>query len=176
MEKLGLMNKAQADELFSREAVLLGEHVEGVPDYRIGELFHKLVCRMAGEMMGQGSYLQWGADYSQWSSADTAVPYFTRSGFRKIVAIHNYTELMTTRRLHDGAAIWDDIYLAQGAALAAREAAQSKRAENRAKVAERRKKLNEMLGADAPEGIRLSGPCGSLHREDDRLSASCSPE
>lgn len=151
MEKLGLLNKAQADELFGREAVLFGEHVEGVPDYRIGELFHKLVCMMTGEMMGHDRYLQWGTDYSQWGGADTAVPYFTRSGFRKIVAIHNYTELMTTRRLHDGAAIWDDIYLAQDAALAAREAAQSKRAEHRAKAAERRKKLNEMLGADAPE-------------------------
>lgn len=132
------LNKAQADELFSREAVLLGTD-EVVPEYRIAELFGEKVSAWAEGGMKFKGYLVAGEDYSAWGSGHGDPPMlncFYHSGFRKIVSEHNYQVTVQRHIASEGGAIVDALWKARRDRLAAQDAeAERKRQERREKRA-----------------------------------------
>lgn len=140
------LNKAQADELFSREAVLFGMK-EGVPEYRIAELFGEQVSTWVEGRMKFKGYLVGGEDYNAWGSCGEDRPmvnYFYRSGFHKIVSEHNYQVTVQRHRASEGGAIVDALWKAREDRLAAQDAeAERKRQERREKRAATRKAKQE---------------------------------
>ena len=140
------LNKVQTDELFSREAVLFGIE-EGVPEYRIAELFGEQVSAWTESCMVYGGHIAAGRDYNICGSGGENRPmlnYFYRSGFLKIVTEHNYQVTVQRHRTSEGGAIVDALWKAREDLLAAQDAeAERKRQERREKRAAARKAKQE---------------------------------
>lgn len=140
------LSKAQANELFSREAVLFGLN-EGIPEYRVAELFGEQVSAWAEGCMKFKGYLVVGEDYNVRGSGGEGRPmvnYFYRSGFLKIVSEHNYQVTVQRHGASEGGAIVDALWKAREDLLAAQDAeAERKRQERREKRAATRKAKQE---------------------------------
>lgn len=118
------LNNAQTDELFNLEAVLL-EINEGVPEYRIAELFGERISAWTESCMFRGGPIAAGRDYNICGSGGDDRPilrYFYRSGFRKIVNEHNYQVTVQRHRTSEGGAIADALWKARADRLAAQDA------------------------------------------------------
>ena len=78
-----IMNKAQVDELFHREAVLLGREEE-VPEFRVVELFGQ--AAVTHLMHFEGSFGGYGI-------GDFTLHAVTYAGFRRAASFHNVEQL-----------------------------------------------------------------------------------
>lgn len=123
-----MLNKAQADELFEENAVLIGSS-NAVFDYKIAELFGDDVCIWAESCMGAKRFLEPGNDWSSWGPCECN--YFRRSGFNKIVSHHNYLAGVKQYRSSEGGAIWDNLWKARRERMEAAEAEEDRKREER---------------------------------------------
>ncbi len=96
------MNKAQADELFDQNAVMMGEYGNNVVfDYKIAEIFGETILTWAERVMhSEHAYIKFSDDWGSWG--DCGCDYFYRSGFRKIVSQHNYLVSMEQYKASEG--------------------------------------------------------------------------
>lgn len=119
------LNAAKTEALFSREAVLFSPSSEGVPEYRVAEIFGQRVSAWAEGCMKDGGYLSWGRDCGGYGSCTEDSPminYFTRTGFQKVVGYHNYLLTLQRHRESPGGAVVDALWKARGERLAALDA------------------------------------------------------
>ena len=141
------LNAVQTEALFSREAVLFGPYDEGVPEYRIAELFGERVSTWAEGCMKHGGFLSGGRDWNGYGDCGKDNPmihYFTKTGFQKIVGYHNYRITVQRHRESAGGAVVDALWKARGERLAALDAEdEQKRREKREKRAANRKAKQE---------------------------------
>lgn len=141
------LNAAQTDALFSREAVLFGPYSEGVPAYRIAELFGEKVSAWAEGCMHYGGYLGSGKDangYGSCTEDNPMINYFPKTGFQKIVGYHNYRVTVQRHRESAGGAVVDAIWKAREERLAAKDAEEERKHwEKREKRAAARKAKQE---------------------------------
>lgn len=141
------LNAAQTDALFNREAVLFGPNDEGVPEYRVAELFGERVSAWAESCMKDGGYLQFGKNfcwYGGGEEAKLAINFFYRFGFQKIVGYHNYLITAQRHRESAGGAVVDALWKARSERMAAQDAEEErKRQERREKRAAARKAKQE---------------------------------
>lgn len=141
------LNAAQTDALFNREAVLFGPNNEGVPEYRIAELFGERVSAWAESCMKDGGYLEFGKNFCWYDGGGEDkldINFFYRVGFQKIVGCHNYLITAKRHRESPGGAVVDALWKAREERLAAQDAEdERKRREKREKRAAARKAKKE---------------------------------
>ncbi|MBR2310512.1 MAG: hypothetical protein IKA47_08290 [Oscillospiraceae bacterium] len=134
------LNKAQADALFLENAVAIGGR-DVVFDYKAAEIFGDDVCAWAESCMKFEGYINSGKDYGVWGSGSN---YFCKSGFDKLVSQHNHLICLSEYKASDGGKIWDELWAARRAHLAALDAEEDrKREERKAKRAASRKAKQE---------------------------------
>lgn len=125
------LNRQQADTIFTENAVMMGEG-DVIYDYRVAEIFGADVCAWAESCMHHEGFFTPGRDWNSWGSCDCH--YFTRAGFNKIVAQHNYMICCAESANSDGGQIWRDLWQARRERLdAADREAERKREERKAK-------------------------------------------
>ena len=90
MNKLGLiektLNKVEVEQLFEDESILFGD-TNGVPYYRVVELFGEMAAVFIEKNQKYDGYLKPGADYNSWG--DCTISYLYRTGFMKVATEHN---------------------------------------------------------------------------------------
>jgi len=129
------LNRQQAEALFAENAVVMsGKDV--IYDYKIAELFGRECCVWAEACMRDGGYLD--DDYSAFGSVHCM--FFFKSGFNKLVSWHNDRISSAEYKASAGGQIWDELWTARRARLAALDAEEErKREERKAKRAEARR-------------------------------------
>ena len=135
------LNKTQADALFAENAIVMcGRDV--IPDYKVAELFGYDVCAWAESCMKHGGFMVPGADYNSWSGF--CFNFFLKSGFDKLVSQHNSITMQSEYANSKGGKIWAGLWEARSASLAALDAEEDrKREERKAKRAAARKAKQE---------------------------------
>lgn len=86
------LSNAQANELFNQEAILFGKS-NGIPEYRIVELFGEWACAFIERNIQHTSYLTAGVDWNCWDDCSAECPiirYLYHAGFLKVVSENNY--------------------------------------------------------------------------------------
>ena len=136
MEITHTLNKAQADALFAANAVMMGGN-DVIFDYKVADLFGSNVCAWAESCMKFEGFIKISNDYGAWGSGSH---YFYKSGFDKLVSQHNYIVALEEYKASPGGKIWDSLWAARSAVLAAQDAEEErKREERKAKRAAARK-------------------------------------
>lgn len=79
---MGILNKAQVEELFRREAVMLGSE-DRVPEYRVTALFGKYAVKHAKTLKLWNSY----------GTGDFSLGYLTYKGFQAAASFYNVQQL-----------------------------------------------------------------------------------
>ena len=86
------LNKAEAEELFDNEAILLcGQNA--IPYYRVVELFGEMAAKFIEDNQRYDGYLKGGLDYNACGACTKESPmlsYLLKPGFLKVVSKHNY--------------------------------------------------------------------------------------
>ena len=140
------LSRAQADALFDANAILFGL-ANGIPEYRIVELFGEWAGAFVEGNILNGGHLISEADWNAWGSCSAERPtihYLYRTGFLKVVSEHNYRQALAGHRTSGGGRIVDALWQACRERSAAQDAAdERKRAERRAKRAATRKTKEE---------------------------------
>lgn len=125
------LNRQQADTIFTENAVMMGES-DVIYDYRVAEIFGADVCAWAESCMHHEGFFTAGRDWNSWGSC--ICHYFTRAGFNKIVAQHNYMICCAESANSEGGQTWRDLWQARRERLgAADREAERKREERKAK-------------------------------------------
>ena len=88
---MAILNKTQVDELFSREAVLLGQ-ADCVPGFRAANLFSKDAVCHAKKIDGG-----WNA----YGIGDFTLYYLTRKGFQAAASFYNVQQLQEEAELEE---------------------------------------------------------------------------
>lgn len=137
------MNRAQADELFDKNAVMMGEYGSNVIfDYKIAEIFGETILTWAERSMySDHAYIKPGEDWNSWGGC--GCDYFYRSGFWKIVSQHNYLVSMEQYKASEGGKLCEAF---RAARIEERDAAD---AEEERKYQERRAKTKAAREARA---------------------------
>lgn len=86
---MGILNKAQVDALFQREAVLFGSQ-DGVPIFRVAALFGEGAVKHAQTLSG-------GCNYNGYGVGDYTLTYLTIQGFRAAASFSNVQQLREQR-------------------------------------------------------------------------------
>lgn len=105
------LNRAEAEALFQREAVLFGR--DAVPEYRVLELFGEVAANFISRTLKCDGYLKGGTDWNAWGSCEPGRPmihYYHLSGFLKIVAEHNYILSLELHKGSKGGALSDKMW------------------------------------------------------------------
>lgn len=142
------LSRAQADALFDANAILFGE-TNGIPEYRIVELFGDWAGAFVEGNILHNGYLVGGKDWNGWGDCCAERPmihYLYRSGFLKVVSEHNYRLALASHRDSDGGKVVDTLWQARRDRIAAQDAEdERKREERRAKRAAARKAKEAMV-------------------------------
>lgn len=140
------LSRAQADALFDANSILFGLS-NGVPEYRIVEIFGEWAGAFVEGNIMNGGHLISEADWNAWGSCTTERPtihYLYRAGFLKVVSEHNYRLALAGHRASEGGRVVDALWQARRERIAAQDAVdERKRAERRAKRAATRKAKEE---------------------------------
>lgn len=123
------LSKEQTEELFRAEALLFGAS-EGVPQYRIVELFGEPAAIFIDRNMKHEGYLVGGRDFNSWGECSKDRPminYFYKAGFYKIVSEHNYLLTLQAHKSSEGGAIVDRLWDARCKALDKQDRADARR-------------------------------------------------
>lgn len=130
------LNKEQAAALFDNEAILFGD-CNGIPEYRVVELFGEWVGAFIENTLSLDGYLAGGKDWNgagACSEDEPFIHYFYRSGFYKIVSKHNYRLTVQAHRASEGGRIMDAQWNIRHERMEAAEREEDrKRAERKAK-------------------------------------------
>lgn len=108
MQITKVMNKAEATELFEKEAVLL-TNCDAIPFYRAAELFGEEAGVFFDRYIGS-EYLTLGRDYSGLGACTSERPfveYLYKPGFLKLVTEHNYWIILKAHEESEGGRIID---------------------------------------------------------------------
>lgn len=132
------LNKEQAENLFNTEAILFGKR-NGIPEYRIVELFGEWAGSFIERNIGYNGYLTGGDDYNGWGDCGPDRPmlhHLYLPGFFKVVSEHNYRLTLGGHRASEAGRFVDSLWKRREEALEAAEAEEErKRAERREKRA-----------------------------------------
>lgn len=131
-----MLNKAKAEEIFSRECCYLNGN-DVIPEYRCCELFGE----SAADYIERSSFRQWvgGQDWNtagDFSEERPSITYILKNGFMKLVSENNYLIMAKAYKESEGGKIADKYHKISMDRLAAEEAeaeAEAKRAERKAK-------------------------------------------
>ena len=130
-----LSSKA-AEELFEEEAILFGE-VNGVPEFRIVEIFGEWAGAFIEKHIHFEGYLEGGRDWNGWGDCGQERPllhHLYRRGFLKIVSEHNFRLTLQAHRSSEAGKVVDHLWQLRKEALeAADKEEERKRAERKAK-------------------------------------------
>lgn len=136
------LSRQAAEDLFTQEAILFGE-TNAVPEYRIVEIFGEWAGAFIEKHIHYHGYLEGGRDWNAWGNCEPDRPmlnYLYRHGFLKIVSEHNYRLTLEAHRSSDAGKVVDALWQARREAMAAAEAEEDrKREERKAKRAAARK-------------------------------------
>lgn len=103
------LNKAEATELFEKEAVLFGTS-DAVPFYRAIELFGESAAVFFDRTIKAEGYLECGKDWNAWGACTDDRPitnYLYKAGFLKLVTEHNYLCVIKAHAESEGGRIFD---------------------------------------------------------------------
>ncbi len=125
------LNKAQADELFDQNAVMMGEYGTNVIyNYKVAEIFGETIFTWAERAMhSEHAYIKGGEDWNTWG--DCGCDYFYRSGFRKIVSQHNYLVSMEQYKASEGGKLCEALREARRKEYAAADAEEERKYQER---------------------------------------------
>ena len=130
------LNRQAAEDLFEDEAILFGE-INGVPEFRIVEIFGEWAGVFVEQNLSFGGYLEGGRDWNGWGDCGQERPmlhYLYRRGFLKIVSEHNYRLTLQAHRSSEAGKVVDHLWqLRREAQEAADREEERKRAERKAK-------------------------------------------
>lgn len=133
-----VLNKAEAVELFEKEAILFGTS-DVIPFYRIIELFGEEAAVFFSENIKWEGYLKGGEDWNAWGACTDESPmtnYLYRAGFLKLVTEHNYQLVIRAHSESEGGRIFDKYWEERNRRIEEQDAEEErKRAERRAKRA-----------------------------------------
>lgn len=133
-----VLNKAEAVELFEKEAILFGTN-DVVPFYRAIELFGEEAAVFFDENIKWEGYLKGGEDWNAWGACTDKKPitnYLYKAGFLKLVTEHNYQLVIKAHSESEGGRIFDKHWEERGRRIEEAEAEEErKRAERKAKRA-----------------------------------------
>ena len=105
------LSREAAEQIFRKEAIVMGgSGAEGIPQYRIVELFGKSAADFMEKNIKTDGYLKGGEDYNAVGAASVDRPvitYLYKAGFFKVVAEHNYLITLEKHRASKGGAIVD---------------------------------------------------------------------
>ena len=132
------LNREAAEQLFTQEAIIMsGTGAEGIAQYRIVELFGEPAAAFMERNIRHEGYLVGGRDYNSSGAASLDRPmitYLYKAGFMKIVAEHNYLLTLQAHRASEGGAIVDKLWREREERLAALDAEEArKKQEKKAK-------------------------------------------
>ena len=140
------LNRQQADELFDREAILLGK-CNGIPEYRIVELFGEWAATFIESNIHYNGYLNGGEDWNGWGDCSTEKPmlrFLYRAGLYKVVSEHNYNLMLAGHRSSAAGRVVDAQWQRRHEEMEAAEAEdERKRQELKSKIAAARKAKEE---------------------------------
>lgn len=129
------LTRQQAEDLFTAEAILFGDR-NGIPEYRIVELFGEWAGAFFEKHVHCNGYMIGGTDYNAWGDCSPEKPmlhYLYRPGLFKIVSEHNYRIAMNNHRSSEAGRVVDALWQARAEAMEARETEEErKRAERKA--------------------------------------------
>ena len=132
------LSKAEAVELFEKEAVLFGTS-DAIPFYRAIELFGEAAAAFFDENIKWEGYLKGGEDWNGMGACSDERPvtnYLYKAGFLKLVTEHNYLYVIKAHKESEGGHIFDRYWGERVRRLEEREAEEErKRAERKAKRA-----------------------------------------
>ena len=127
------LSKSQTDMLFDQEAVLFGTR-NGVPEYRIVELFGDWAATWLEKNMYADGYLNPGSEWNGWGDCGPERPmrhHFYRSGFHKIASEHNYRLSLEKHNTSTAGSLVDSVWKARCDRLAAAEAEKERKRKSR---------------------------------------------
>ena len=104
-----LLKKEEAEALFEKEAVMMVDR-NGVPYYRVIDLFGEQAARFIVRHQSPDGWLQTGRDCSAFGECSAERPlinYLHKSGFIKVVSEHNYLLLCKEQQNSDGQKLFD---------------------------------------------------------------------
>ena len=140
------LNRQQADELFDREACLFGES-NGIPEYRIVELFGEWAAAFIEGNIHHNGYLDGGEDWNGFGGSSAERPilrFLYREGLYKVVSEHNYILALAGHRSSAAGRVVDAQWKRRHEELEAAEAEEErKRQERKVKRAASRKAKEE---------------------------------
>lgn len=140
------LNRVQADTLFDNEAILFG-NTNGIPEYRIVELFGEWAAAFIERNIHYNGYLNGGEDWNGWGDCSAEKPmlhFLYRAGLYKVVSEHNYILMLAGHRSSAAGRVVDAQWQRRHKEQEAAEAEKArKREERRAKraAAQRQKEL-----------------------------------
>lgn len=137
MQITKVMNKAEATELFEKNAVLL-TNCDAVPFYRAAELFGEEAGKFFDRCINS-EYLTLGRDYSGLGACTSERPfveYLYKPGFLKLITEHNYWIILKEHEKSEGGRIINKYKEERSRRIEEAEAEEErKRAERKAKRA-----------------------------------------
>lgn len=133
-----VLNKAEAVELFEKEAILFGTS-DVIPFYRAIELFGEEAAAFFSKNIKWEGYLKGGEDWNAWGACTEKRPitnYLYKAGFLKLVTEHNYHIVIKAHSESEGGRIFDRYWEKRNRRIEEQDAEEErKRAERRAKRA-----------------------------------------
>ncbi len=133
-----VLNKAEAVELFEKEAILF-DTSDVIPFYRAIELFGEDAAAFFSENIKWEGYLKGGEDWNAWGACTEKRPitnYLYRAGYLKLVTEHNYQIVIKAHSESEGGRIFDRYWEERNHRIKEWDAEEErKRAERRAKRA-----------------------------------------
>lgn len=107
-----LLNKGQAEALFQKEAVMMGNS-DAVPYFRMVELFGEPAARFMERSQRGDGYLAPGKDWNGAGACSAERPfmrYLYKPGFMKVVSEHNYLLTCEEHQNSEGGRLIDQIF------------------------------------------------------------------
>lgn len=129
-----MLTKAEAEELFDRNAVLLDYTCNAVPFYKVIEIFGEEAAAFLEGNMKHNGYISFGRDYSGYGTGVNTDDYLYKCGFLKVVTDHNNRIAIKVHEQSEGGHIWDRYWEERSRRMDEAEAEEArKRAERKAK-------------------------------------------
>jgi hypothetical protein len=138
------LSRQAAESLFDAEAILFGEN-NGVPEFRIVEIFGEWAGAFFEKHTHYNGYFEGGRDYNGWGDCGSDRPmlhYLYRRGFLKVVSEHNYRLTLRAHKTSEAGKVVDHLWEIRRETLEAadREEEQQKAARKAKREAARRVK------------------------------------
>lgn len=127
------LSRQAAEALFDNEAILFGD-TNGIPEYRIVEIFGEWAGVFIEKHIHHNGYLEGGRDYNSWGDCGAERPmlhHLYRNGFYKIVSEHNYRLTLQAHRSSEAGKVVDALWQARRERTEAAEREEERKREER---------------------------------------------